>query len=313
VSLRVFVAGATGVVGRTLLPLLRARGHHVTALVRHTDRVRHVVAADDVAVADVMDPRALQRVVEQAAPDVVVHQVSALREADFDSALQRTARLRSAGVRNLVRAAVAAGAGRMVAQSMAAAYNPSGHDVLDEEAPLWTEAPGRWGEAVRAVATMEETVLTCPELEGVALRYGALYGSGTWYAPGGRIHEQVRGSALPLIADGVGLTSFTHVDDAASAVAEVLSGGDPGTYNVVDNEPAESSEWIPAYARMLGGPAPVSLTVEQARAQLDWLTVHQLTEQRGATNFRLRETFGWRPEWPSWREGFATLFGHWPV
>lgn len=309
--LRVFVAGSTGVVGSTLLPYLRERGHHVTALLRHPTRGESM-EADEVAVADAMDLRQLRSVMKQAAPDVVVSQLSGFRDADFGAALQRTARLRDIGSRNLVTAAVAAGVHRVVTQSAVAAYRPHGHDILDEEASLWTEAPGRWGEFVRAVAAMEETVLTCPEIEGVALRYGALYGQQTWYAPGGVIHDQVRGSALPLVDEGVGLTSFTHVDDAASAAAEVLTGCDPGAYNVVDNEPAESGEWLPAYARMVGGPAPVSLTLEQAKAQLDWFTVHQLTEQRGAANFRIRETVGWRPAWPSWREGFAALFGVWP-
>ncbi|QUH02709.1 NAD(P)-dependent oxidoreductase [Saccharopolyspora erythraea] len=312
VPLRVFVAGATGVVGRALLPRLRERGHHVTALVRQAGRLEGGDLVDAVAVADMMDPRRLRRVVQESAPDVVVCQVTAFRHPDFDVALHRTSRLRDTGTRNLVSAAVSAGARRIIIQSMAAAYCPHGHDVLDEEAPLWTEAPGRWGEAVRAVAAMEEAVLTCPSIEGVALRYGALYGPRTWYAPGGVIHEKVRGSALPLVDDGVGLTSFTHTEDAAGVVLEMLAGGDPGAYNVVDNEPAESMEWLPAYARIVGGPAPVSLTRDQARTQLDWLTVHQLTEQRGATNFRLRETLGWRPAWPSWREGFASLCGLWP-
>lgn len=310
--LRVFVAGATGVIGRVLLPQLRERGHHVTALLRSWDRREGLDGFDDIAVADILDAPQLEAAVEQASPDVVVDLVSAFRVADFREALQQTARLRDTGTRNLVAAAVAAGVRRVVAGSMTSAYCPRGQDVLDEDAPLWTEAPGAWGETVRAVATMEQTVLTCPKIEGVVLRYGSLYGPGTWYAPGGEIHQQVRGSALPLVEEGIGLTSFTHVEDAANAIVEVLAGADPGTYNVVDNEPAESTEWLPAYARMVGGPVPVSLTLEQARSQLDWFTVHQLTEQRGATNFRLRETLGWRPGWPSWREGFATLLGLWP-
>ncbi|GAB3289749.1 NAD-dependent epimerase/dehydratase family protein [Parasphingorhabdus pacifica] len=311
-SLRVFVVGATGVVGRTLLPQLSARGHHVTALVRREGQEADLAGVDEVATADLLELEPLRLVLKQAAPDVVIHQASAWRGSDVESAMRATARLRDVGTRNLVTASVDAGVPRMIAQSTVAAYCPNGHDVLDEEAPLWTDAPGVWGEAVRAVASLEETVLTNPGIEGVALRYGALYGPGTWYAPGGLIHEQVRGSALPLVEDHVGLTSFTHVDDAASSVLEVLTGGDPGAFNVVDNEPAECAEWLPAYARMVGGPAPVSLTLEQAKAQLDWLTVHQLTEQRAATNFRLRETMGWRPGWPSWREGFATMFGLWP-
>lgn len=311
-SLRVFVAGATGVVGRTLLPRLRERDYHVTALVRETGQAEEVEGSDAVAVADIMDLRQLRQVVLDASPDVVVQEVSGFRDVDVESGLRRTAQLREAGTRNLMTAATAAGARRFITQSTAAAYSPDGHDILDEEAPLWTEAPGYWGEMVRAVSAMEQTVLTCPEIEGMALRYGALYGPRTGYAPGGAIHKQVCGSALPLISGGVGLTSFTHVEDAASAVVEVLNGGDPAAYNVVDNEPAESTEWLPAYARMAGGPEPVSLTLNQAKAQLDWFTVHQLTEQRGATNFRIRETLGWRPSWPSWREGFAALFGLWP-
>jgi nucleoside-diphosphate-sugar epimerase len=307
----VVVAGATGVVGRTLLPLLRERGHHTTALVRYADRLDGAAAVDDVAVADLLDPAGLRRELCRVGPDVVIDQTSGFGRADRDEGLRRTAQLRELGTKNLVDAAVAVGARRIIGQSMTAAYRPHGHDVLDEESPLWTDAPGCWGDAVRALAAIEEAVLTRPDIEGVALRYGALYGPNTHYAPGGAIHERVCGSALPLVHDGVGLTSFTHVDDAAGAVLEMLTGGEPGTYNVVDNEPAESTEWLPAYARMAGGPAPVSLTMDQAKAQLDWLTVHQLTEQRGATNFRLRETMGWRPTWPSWREGFATLFGLW--
>lgn len=309
--LRVFVAGSTGVVGKSLLPQLTKRGHHVTALVRGADRAEHVHDADDVAVADVMDLRTLRRVMTRSSPDVVVHQVTGFGGTDLEGGLERTTRLRETGTRNLVSAAVSAGARRIVAQSDASAYSPYGHDVLDEEAPLWTEAPGRWGECVRSVEALEEAVLTCPDLEGVALRYGSLYGPDTGYAPSGQVHRQIVGSELPTVRDGCGVTSFTHVDDAAGAVVEVVNAGEAGAYNVVDNEPAESGEWLPAYARMAGGPAPLELTLEQARSQLDWLTVHQLTEQRGATNFRLRETVGWRPSWPSWREGFATLLGVW--
>jgi nucleoside-diphosphate-sugar epimerase len=311
VPLRVVVAGATGVVGRTLLPRLREREHHVTALVRKPERLQGVLA-DEVAVADVLDPDVLAQRVCAAEPDVVIDQTSAFGAADRGEGLRRTAELRARGSKNLLDAAAQAGARRFIAQSMTAAYQPHGHDVLDEDSPLWTEAPDGWGEVVRSISSMEEEVLTRAGIEGFVLRYGSLYGPDTEYAPGGELHARVCGSELPLVEEGLGLTSFTHVDDAAGVVLEFLEGGDPGAYNVVDNEPAECSEWLPAYARMAGGPAPVSLTLDQAKAQLDWLTVHQLTEQRGATNFRIRETLGWRPTWPSWREGFASLFGLWP-
>ncbi|RRO18948.1 NAD(P)-dependent oxidoreductase [Saccharopolyspora rhizosphaerae] len=310
--LRVVVAGATGVVGKRLLPLLRERGHHVTALARRTDRFDEP-SADEVVAADLLDPDALRAELRSAAPDVVVDQSSAFSAADRQEALQRTAKLRERGTKNLLDAAVTAGARRFIGQGMTALYRPQGHDVLEEDSPLWTDAPGTWGEVVRAFASMEEELFTRSGIEGVSLRYGALYGPDTQFAPGGDVHARVVGSELPLVGDGVGLTSFTHVDDAAGVVLEVLEGGDPGAYNVVDNEPAESNEWLPAYARMAGAPAPVTLTSEQASSQLDWLTVHQLTEQRGASNFRLRETIGWKPTWPSWREGFASMFGLWPA
>ncbi len=281
-------------------------------MVRGADRAEGVHGtADEVVVADLMDPRGLRRVMTGVCPDVVVHQVTGFGNTDLSTGLQRTARLRATGTRHLVSAAVSAGARRVVTQSLASAYSPHGHDVVDEEAPLWTDAPGRWGESVRAVEALEECVLTCPDIEGVALRYGSLYGPGTGYEPCGDTHLRIVGSELPTVEDGGGLTSFTHVDDAAGAVVSVLNTAEAGAYNVVDNEPAECGEWLPAYARMAGGPEPLSLTLEQARAQLDWLTVHQLTEQRGATNFRLREAVGWRPSWPSWREGFAALLGVW--
>ncbi|MEB3371524.1 NAD-dependent epimerase/dehydratase family protein [Saccharopolyspora mangrovi] len=309
--LRVVVAGATGVVGKTLLPLLRERGHHVTALARRVDRLEGPTV-DEVVAADLLDPDALRIQLRRAAPDVVIDETSAFSAADPQEALRRTAKLRERGTKNLLDAAVSAGARRFIAQGMTAAYRPHGHDVLDEDSPLWIDAPGSWGEMVRALASAEEELFTRSGIEGVSLRYGALYGPDTQYAPGGDVHARVVGSELPLVGDGVGLTSFTHVEDAAGVILEVLEGGDPGAFNVVDNEPAEASEWLPAYARLADAPAPVTLTTEQAKSQLDWLTVHQLTEQRGATNFRLRETLGWKPTWPSWREGFASMFGLWP-
>lgn len=310
VPLRIFVAGATGVVGSALLPLLQQRGHHTIALARKAGRTP--TRADEVVTADALNEAELSEAVRRAGPDVVIDQLSAFRQSDRDESARKTAHLRGVASGNLMRAAVAAGARRIIVQSLTAAYRPEGHDVLDEESPLWTDAPDPWGTVVHTLAELESSVLTTPEIEGVVLRYGALYGPATEFAPQGTIYDEVRGSELPLIEDGIGVTSFTHVDDAASAVLEVLSGVDPGTYNVVDNEPAEAGEWLPAYARMIGAPSPVVLTREQAEAQLHWWTVHQLVEQRGASNFRLRETAGWRPSWPSWREGFAAMFGLWP-
>ena len=164
-----------------------------------------MTGADEVVVGDVLDLPRLRQVVRRAEPDVVVAQVSGFRGPDFDDGLARTSRLWEQGTGNLVEAAADAGVRRVVAQSMVAAYCPNGHDVLDEESPLWIDAPGRWGEVVRAIADMERAVVERTDLEGVVLRYGSLYGPDTWYAPGGLVHEQVRGSALPLAV------SYTHL------------------------------------------------------------------------------------------------------
>lgn len=323
--LRVVVTGVAGVPGEPLIRTLRSRGHHVTALHAMPEPAAAGDAAtddresaddgappDDRALADPTDVGRLTEVLRRAAPDVVVHFGPGFDIADRGESLLARARALEPLAANLATAAARAGAGRVVVRSSIAAYAPQGHDVLDEDAPLWPDAPEEWGAAVRALAALEESALTRSDVEGVSVRLGALYGPGTQFAPGGALHDQVRGSALPLVEDGAGLMSFTHVDDAVRAVADLVSAGEPGAYNVVDNEPAEFSEWLPAYARMLGGPAPVALTLDQAVTQLDWLTVHQLTEQRGASNFRLREALGWRPSWPSWREGLADMFGLWP-
>lgn len=325
VPFRVVVTGVAGVPGEPLIRSLRARGHHVTALHAMADPAQacdgaaenRVLAgenapADDRVLADPADADQLVEVLQRATPDVVVQYGPGFDIADRGENLLAGARVLDSLAENLAAAAVQAGASRVVVRSSIGVYAPTGHDVLDEDAPLWSDAPEEWGMAVRALAALEESVLARSDVEGVSVRLGALYGPGTQFAPGGALHDQVRSSALPLIEDGAGLVSFTHVDDAARAVADLVSAGESGAYNVVDNEPAEFSEWLPAYARMLGGPAPVALTLDQAVAQLDWLTVHQLTEQRGASNFRLRETLGWRPSWPSWREGLADMFGLWP-
>ncbi|WP_017974497.1 NAD-dependent epimerase/dehydratase family protein [Actinopolyspora halophila] len=311
--LRVFVIGATGVIGRPLLPMLAENGHHVTALVHESEAGEVSRSAEKVVRGDLLDEERLLPLLDEARPEVVLQLASGFRERERALGLRRTALLRSRGTSNLVSAAAAAGVRRVVAQSSAAAYDPDTRGILDEQASLYTRAPGDWGEAFRAVDALERELFESAELEGVALRFGALYGADTWYGPAGTVHDLVRDSALPLVEQGGGITSFTHVEDAAAAVLEALGELEPAAYNVVDNEPAESAEWLPTYARMIGGPEPVSLTLEQARQQLDWGTVHQLTEQCGATNFRFREAAGWRPRWPSWREGFAELFGLWPV
>ena len=301
---RLLLAGATGVVGRELVPLLRARGYRVTALVRDPARAAGI-ELDEVLVADALDAPAVYEAVASAKPDVVVHQLSALRASGPD-ALEQTARLRTEATRNLVEAARAAGTRRIVAQSIAFCTAPSGGPVLAEDAPLYLDAPDEdWARTVRAVAEHERLVLATPDLTGLVLRYGTLYGPGTLYHPTGRIGDLVARGRLPLPESAAGVTSFLHVEDAARAAVEAVETDIGGVFNVADDEPATAADWVPTYARLLGAPAPRTVPTPMLGRLLGWLTAYQLTEMRGASNEQARRALGWEPWVPNWRTRLA--------
>jgi len=201
-----------------------------------------------------------------------------------------------------VEAAAAVGAERVVAQSIAFAYAPEGDWVKDESAPLFLDAPAPWGASVGAVAELERQVLEARGMDGVALRYGALYGPGTWYE--GTIADAVRAGTMPLIGDGAAMQSFLHVDDAASAAVAALD-APPGKYNVVDDDPVRARDWLPLFARSLDAPEPPCISVEEGLESAGWTAVHRMTEQRGASNGRAREQLGWAPAHASWRAELA--------
>ncbi|HUQ58562.1 NAD(P)-dependent oxidoreductase [Lentzea sp.] len=275
--MRVLVAGATGVLGRALLPLLRERGHEVVPLG-----------------VDLLDRTAVVSAVRSVSPDVVVHQASALRHP---RAFEQTARLRAEGTAGLL----AAGVGRLVAHSIAFATAPEGPAVLGEDAPLYLDAPDPgWATTTRAVAALESSVA---QAAGTVLRLGTLYGPGTQYAADGAV-----GSALargryrqPAGADGV--TSFVHVEDAARATALAIESEVPGTFNITDDSPALGSEWLPGWAGLLGGPVPRTIPADIASRLLGWFPTYQLTRLRGASNERARQALGWKPRFPDWQAG----------
>ncbi|TRO60266.1 NAD(P)-dependent oxidoreductase [Streptomyces sp. IB201691-2A2] len=306
--MRVLVAGATGVVGHPLVGALRARGHEVVALVREESRAR-APEADAVVVADALDRKGLLSAVSAARPEVVVHQMTALRllPADPVEAFALTARLRTEGTAHLVAAARAAGARRLVAQSVAFAAAPAGDPVLDEDAPLYVDAPDAgWAATVRAVAELERQVLGGgPDLAGVVLRYGTLYGPGTAYARIGGTGQRVLAGKLPLPGGGAGITSFVHVGDAVGAAVAAVESEATGVFHVTDDDPAPAAQWLPHYARTLGGPAPRTIPAALAPRLLGWFMTHQLTAARGAANDRARTELGWKPLRPSWRDGLG--------
>jgi nucleoside-diphosphate-sugar epimerase len=197
----------------------------------------------------------------------------------------------------------------MVAQSIAFAYAPSGPPVVDESAPLDTGAEGGWGEIVRAVAALEDAVLGGSGLEGVVLRYGQFYGPGTAYAADGSIGSMVLKRRMPIVGEGGGRQPLIHIEDAATATVAALDRAGAGVYNVTDDEPAPSRDWIPGLADALGAPPPRRVPVWLARIAAGPDAVRVMTAQRGASNARIREELGWEPAYPDWRAGFGTLTG----
>ena len=278
--MRILIAGASGVVGRRVVQLLSDGGHEVTGLTRRAEQAKTIEAGGARAViADVYDPDDLRAAFDVAKPDVVIHQLTDLAAGDRTA----NARIREVGTRNLVDAALYAGAERIVAQSIAWAYEP-GDVPAREDTPLDLDgAPERLG-TVTGVAALENSVQALPEW--VVLRYGTLYGPDTWYTRGGLMGQLAENRSLPATPD---VSSFVHVDDAAAAAVAAL-GWPSGAVNVCDDEPAAGYEWVPAFCASVDAPHPEKVSRERA----GWA--------RGADNSYAREELGWTPLRPTWRE-----------
>jgi nucleoside-diphosphate-sugar epimerase len=306
--MRVFVAGASGAIGRPLVRQLVAAGHEVTGMTRRAERAEAIRAAGaDAVVCDAFDAEGLREAVVAAAPEAVVHALTALPpkfnpRSDY---LAPTNRIRVEGTRNLVAAVQAAGARRLVAESVSFFYRPQGGWVKDEEAPLNGDVPGRFGAGLEAIAALERQILGAKGIEGVVLRYGWFYGPGTYYDRGGSQAEDVRKRRYPVVGKGTGTFSFIHVDDAASATAAAVERGAPGIYNVVDDEPTPLSEWLPVYADALGAKRPRRVPAWLARLVAGGPVATAALEMRGADNAKAKRELDWQPAHPSWRQGFS--------
>jgi nucleoside-diphosphate-sugar epimerase len=306
---RVFLAGATGAIGRQLVPLLIEAGHEVTGTTRSRERAEELRAAGATpAVIDALDAAAVEGAVRDAAPEAVIHQLTALPRRIDPRRIQRdfelNDRLRSEGTRILVEAARQAGARRIVAQSIAFMYAPGPPGTLHrEDDPLLSDAPRSFARTARAVATLERTVI---DASGVVLRYGYFYGPGSAIAADGSMVEDLRRRRMPIVGGGHGVWSFIHLRDAARATVAALDAGAPGAYNVVDHDPAPVREWLPALARAVGAPRPMRVPSALARLLAGSYGVQVMTRGQGARNDRARQELGWAPEIPSWRQGFAT-------
>jgi 2-alkyl-3-oxoalkanoate reductase len=316
--MKVFVAGATGVLGRALVPQLVARGHEVVGMTRSAskqDLVRSMEARP--VVVDALDRDAVGQAVASAEPEVIVHQLTALsgkvsmrdaRHPDRSLAVTMTNRLRTEATDHLLAAGRAVGAGRFVAQSIAAfRFDRTGGPVQTEADPLDPDPPAALRTGQAAILHLEQAVTTIEWGEGLALRYGSFYGPGTGFslAPDAVMAAMVRKRRFPIVGDGGGVWSHVHIEDAAAATTIAVERGRPGIYNVVDDEPAPVREWLPVLASALGAKPPRRLPRWLGRLLAGETATAMMTEVRGASNAKAKRELGWKPRYASWRQGFA--------
>jgi nucleoside-diphosphate-sugar epimerase len=309
--MKVFVAGATGALGKQLVPMLVEKGHEVTGMTRSPAKQEAIRAMGArPAVADALDPEAVAQAVAEAEPDAVVHELTSLTGTfarNIDKAFATTNRLRTEGTDHLLAAAKAAGARRFIAQSFAGwPYKPVGGPVKSENDPLDHNPPKPVSKSVAAIRRVEDTVTQAEGLDGLALRYGGFYGSGTSLAidPPGELTEMIRKRRVPIIGEGSGIWSLVHIADAASATMAALERGEPGVYNVVDDDPVPVGEFIPELARLIGAKPPRHLPRWVGRLAGGQAGVLMMIESRGASNAKAKRELGWELRYPSWRLGF---------
>jgi nucleoside-diphosphate-sugar epimerase len=313
--MKVFVAGGGGAIGKPLVRQLVERGHEVVAMSRSPARAEGLRALGaEIATADALDRGAVIDAVTRARPEIVIHQLTALSGMkslrNFDREFALTNRLRTEGTDHLIEAARAAGVRRFIAQSYGNwNYERRGGPLKTEEDPFDPNPPANQARSIAAIRYLESTVLGADGIEGVALRYGNFYGPGNAISRDGEISQQVRRRRLPIIGDGAGIWSFTHVDDGAAAAVAAIERGDPGAYNVGDDAPAPVAEWLPELARVLGAKPPRRVPVWLGRLAAGAVAVSMMTEIRGTSNAKAKRELGWAPRYPSYREGFRDGLG----
>lgn len=315
--MKVFIAGATGVLGRRLVPLLVERGYEVTGMTRtpaKRELLRRLGARP--VVADGLDPEAIGRAISEAEPEVVVHQMTALSDLrgmrNFEHTFADNARLRAEGTDILLSASHAAGVRRFVAQAFAGfLLGANGAAVLSETDALDADPPAPFRRVLQADRHLEAAVIGASWTEGIVLRYGGFYGPGTSISrePPGLQSELVRKRLFPIVDGGTGYSSFVHIDDAATATLAAIERGRRGIYHITDDEPAPAAEWLPALAAALGAKPPRRMPKWLARLAAGPAVVIMMTEARGASNAKARRELEWEPAYRSWREGFVHGLG----
>src|SRR6185437_3281829 len=307
--MRIFVAGATGALGIRVVRMLAAAGHVVVGTTRTPDKVELIRAAGAQAfVVDGLNAQAVRAAVAAARPEVIIHEMTALGGGDFkhfDRTFALTNRLRTEGLDHLLTAARELGVRRLIAQSYCGwPYARNGAAVKTEDSDFDSHPAREMASTLNAIRYLESTLLGAPDIEGLALRYGAFYGPGTGILES-TILEQLRHRRFPLLGDGNGCWSFVHVDDAAEATACATDHGDRGIYNIVDDEPAPVREWLPALAALAGAKPPLHIPKWLGRLVAGDHLVKMMTEVRAGSNAKAKSALGRRPVHESWREGFA--------
>ena len=311
--MNVFLAGATGAIGQRLVPLLVSSGHRVVGTTRTSSKIEALRAAGaEPVLLDGLDEAAVMGAVASARPDVIIHQMTALASLrslkNFDAQFLITNRLRTAGTQYLLAAARAAGTRRFVAQSYTGWPNiREGSRVKTEEDPIDPSPPPGMAQTLDAIRRVEAMVPGAADMTGIVLRYGSFYGPGTSIGPGGEVVSSVRQRKFPIVGGGAGVWSFTHIDDAAQAARLAVERGPAGLYNIVDDEPAEVSVWLPELARAVGAKPPSRVPAWLARLLIGEAGVAMMTTVRGSSNAKAKRVLGWQPVHATWRDGFPAM------
>jgi 2-alkyl-3-oxoalkanoate reductase len=320
--MKIFVAGATGVLGRALVPQLVAGGHEVVGMTRSASKQDLVSALGArPVVADALDAQAVARAVESAGPEVIVHELTALsgklsardmRHPERSPMATATNRLRTEATDHLLAAGRTVGARRFVAQSFGAfRWARAGGSVLSEADPIDPDPPAGLRVALVGILYVERAVPSIEWGEGLVLRYGGFYGPGTAIslAPDAPMAAPIRKRRFPIIGDGGGVWSHVHIDDATAATVAAVDHGTPGVYNIADDEPAPVREWLPALASALNATPPRRIPRWLGRLAAGETATLMMTEARGASNEKAKRELGWKPRYASWRQGFAQGLG----
>ena len=316
--MKIFVAGATGVLGRALVPRLVAGGHEVFGMTRSASKQDLLSGLGARAVvADALDAGAVAQAVESAGPEVIVHQLTALsgklsardmRHPERSSMATTTNRLRTEATDHLLAAGRAVGARRFVAQSFGAfRWARTGESVLTEADPVDPDPPAGLRVALVGILHVERAVPSIEWGEGLVLRYGGFYGPGTAIslAPDAPLAAPIRKRRFPIIGDGAGVWSHVHIDDAAAATVAAVDRGQAGIYNVADDEPAPVREWLPALASALNAKPPTRIPRWLGRLAAGETATLMMTDSRGASNEKAKRELDWQLRYPSWRQGFT--------